>query len=106
MAITTEQKNQTVEASNDSKSQNKFVPTGEDITADKNGGLFKEILRAGSGDETPLSGDTVFVHYVGTLTDGTKFDSSRDRGEKFSFEVGKGSVIKGWDQVSYSLIFI
>jgi len=54
-------------------------------------------LKVGTGDEA-VAGKTVTVHYVGTLTNGSKFDSSRDRGEGFSFRLGAGQVIRGWDQ--------
>lgn len=51
-----------------------------------------QVLRPGEGEKGPLRGDMVFVHYVGTLLDdGSKFDSSRDRGEQFSFTLGKGN---------------
>lgn len=52
--------------------------------------------KVGTGDEAK-PGKTVSVHYVGTLENGTKFDSSRDRGQPFSFTLGQGRVIKGWD---------
>jgi FKBP-type peptidyl-prolyl cis-trans isomerase len=56
-----------------------------------------ENLREGSGAQA-AAGNTVTVHYVGTLTNGSKFDSSRDRGQGFTFKLGAGQVIAGWDQ--------
>jgi FKBP-type peptidyl-prolyl cis-trans isomerase len=59
--------------------------------------LLIEDLKLGTGAEAK-AGNQVSVHYVGTLTNGTKFDSSRDRGKHFEFKLGAGQVIKGWDQ--------
>ncbi|MBX6312229.1 MAG: FKBP-type peptidyl-prolyl cis-trans isomerase [Isosphaeraceae bacterium] len=55
-----------------------------------------EDLKVGTGPEAK-PGDRVSVHYVGRLTDGRTFDSSRDRGQPFSFPLGQGRVIQGWD---------
>ena len=60
-------------------------------------GIEYETLKEGNGAEAK-AGQQVKVHYTGTLTDGKKFDSSRDRGQPFDFSLGAGQVIKGWDE--------
>ena len=59
--------------------------------------LKTEDTKVGTGAEA-VTGKSVLVHYTGWLTNGTKFDSSKDRNEPFSFQLGAGQVIKGWDQ--------
>lgn len=70
------------------------VKKGAVITAS---GLQYIELQEGTG-ATPQAGQTVEVHYTGTLENGTKFDSSRDRNQTFKFKIGTGQVIKGWDE--------
>ena len=60
-------------------------------------GLQIEELVVGTG-ATAASGQKVSVHYTGWLTNGNKFDSSKDRGEAFEFGLGRGQVIRGWDE--------
>lgn len=62
-------------------------------------GVTKKILRDGDGSNYPKKGDLLTMHYVGTLaSDGSKFDSSLDKGPPFKFIIGKGEVIEGWDE--------
>jgi len=61
-------------------------------------GVTIETLNPGDGSKFPKPGDLVSIHYVGTLLDGTQFDSSRDRGKAFKTQIGVGKVIKGWDE--------
>ena len=60
-------------------------------------GLVIDDLEVGSGD-TAVKGKMVSVHYTGWLTDGRKFDSSKDRNDPFNFPLGAGHVIRGWDE--------
>jgi len=78
------------------------TPTAKKVEVSENyittpSGLKYLDMVEGSGD-TPTAGQTVTVHYTGTLEDGSKFDSSRDRGTPFKFKLGAGQVIKGWDE--------
>lgn len=70
--------------------------SNDDMTTTPSGLQWRDD-QVGTGAEAAL-GRTVSVHYTGRLTDGTQFDSSRDRGKPFEFPLGAGSVIRGWDE--------
>ena len=57
-----------------------------------------ETIQGGAGEEKSKNGDSLTVHYTGFLEDGTKFDSSVDRGQPFNFNLGAGMVIEGWEK--------
>ncbi|HBB36132.1 MAG TPA: peptidylprolyl isomerase [Cyanobacteria bacterium UBA8803] len=76
-------------------SKDEQTPDGEVVTTSS--GLQYVDIEEGDG-AMPKTGQTVVVHYTGTLKDGKKFDSSRDRNSPFSFKIGVGQVIKGWDE--------
>lgn len=68
-------------------------------TAHKLPSGLRYIVRApGAGETTPLPGDEVICHYAGRLLDGTEFDSSYRKGSPFTFRLGMGAVIRGWDE--------
>lgn len=79
------------------KTNDQTVTISTPVPTEEVSDLKIEDLTVGDGDEAK-EGDTVSVNYLGTLLDGTKFDSSYDRGTPFSFKIGAGQVIKGWDQ--------
>ncbi|MBD2101317.1 FKBP-type peptidyl-prolyl cis-trans isomerase [Leptolyngbya sp. FACHB-261] len=70
-------------------------PNAEVVTTPSGLKYIDEVVGTGT---VPRTGQTIVVHYTGTLEDGTKFDSSVDRGQPFQFRVGTGMVIKGWDE--------
>jgi peptidylprolyl isomerase len=71
--------------------------TASENLATLDSGLQYQEITVGEG-ASPQTGEQVTVHYTGTLLDGTQFDSSRDRNRPFSFKIGVGQVIKGWDE--------
>lgn len=74
---------------------NRGPATGAEV-ATASGLKYVDVVE-GTG-ATPRTGQTVTVHYTGTLENGTKFDSSVDRGQPYQFRLGEGAVIKGWDE--------
>ena len=91
---TTERTPATSPAKTTAPTKGPITLTNPTVTAS---GLKYQDEVVGTGD-SPKTGQRVTVHYTGTLTNGTKFDSSLDRGQPFTFTIGMGQVIKGWDE--------
>jgi FKBP-type peptidyl-prolyl cis-trans isomerase len=81
-----------------SQTQTQTQPATNSTNNTKPMGLDIKTTKEGTGDRVVKSGDHIFVHYTGKLTDGTVFDSSVTRGVPFDFTIGQGMVIQGWEQ--------
>ena len=94
------EKNETVADKSAEKNLDQSVQAQKINNNDNNKTMELEIktTQEGTGERQVKTGDTISVHYTGKLTDGTKFDSSVDRGKPFEFTVGQGMVIRGWEQ--------
>lgn len=88
-------KNKKSTSKKESNNTKRNIKLNEEITTAS--GLKYKVTEIGSGRKVEI-GDKVTVHYTGKLTNGTKFDSSKDRNQPFSFKVGGGQVIRGWDE--------
>ena len=88
---------QILKSKQDAENQTKMIKEKFPNAIKTASGLMYTITKKGSGPK-PVKGNTVSVHYTGKLTDGTLFDSSRDRGTPITFQVGTGMVIPGWDE--------
>ncbi len=88
---------QIAQSATDLVSEEKETTSTEATRVTTDSGLQYEDIVVGTG-AMPQTGQKVTVHYTGTLEDGTKFDSSRDRNRPFTFTIGVGQVIKGWDE--------
>lgn len=86
---------QLIAQNTNTEQENTSMDTSNAVTTPS--GLKYIVVKEGDG-ATPQKGNNVTVHYTGTLEDGTKFDSSRDRNRPFSFKIGVGQVIQGWDE--------
>ncbi len=86
---------QLIAQNNKSEEETNSMDLANATTTDS--GLKYIIVTEGDG-ATPQTGQNVTVHYTGTLEDGSKFDSSRERNKPFTFKIGVGQVIKGWDE--------
>uniref|UniRef100_A0A7S2TWK4 peptidylprolyl isomerase n=1 Tax=Lotharella oceanica TaxID=641309 RepID=A0A7S2TWK4_9EUKA len=86
-------------AKEEKEKMDEILKTAEkiDVTPDEDKGVLKQVIKEGKPDTSPPEGMRVVAHYTGTLLDGTKFDSSRDRDSTFDFDIGQNQVIKCWD---------